>query len=288
MSSLNEIRKRIRTVESTSKITNAMKLVATAKLKKQKAMFESQEVYYRNFYEVFAYIKNHSEDKSFSVKKPNANKTIWIVFYSNMGLCGSYNLNITKELEAHIKPEDELYIIGRKGKALLKSKNISNKILLNLELDDKDVQYDLFYVLSENILKQYKNDKSVGSFKILYTKFVNSLSFVAQTFSLLPLDEKIKSKKLDKPYSGGVYYFEPNHENFLASIMVDYIATCLYGAILESKVCENASRRNAMDSATKNADELIKNYKLEFNRKRQSDITQEIAEVVSGSTNTGE
>lgn len=287
MSSLNEIKKRIKTVESTSKITNAMQLVASAKLKKEKTLFEGQNTYSKNFYNVFSYISKRTDTKKYSTKRQQANKNIWIIFFSSMGLCGSFNMNLVKEIEKVIGKDDELYIIGRRGKGLLKSKNINNDIGLNLELDDKDINYDLCYVLAENILKKYLSDNKIKNINMIYTKFVNSLSFVPEQFNLLPLDEKLKTDRLDKPHAGGEYNIEPNDENIIDTVITDYLATCLYGGILESKVCENASRRNAMDSATKNANELIKSYKLEFNRKRQTDITQEITEIVSGS-NLGE
>lgn len=287
MPSLNEIRKKIKTVESTSKITNAMKLVATAKLKKEKQLFESQETYYKNFYDVFSFIKNNTELKEFSEPRENAKKTIWILFFSSMGLCGSFNLNIVKEIETLIQPGDVICLIGKKGKSLLRSKNIHNEIILELEIDDKDINYDLCYVFATNMLKDYLADQNIKGINLLYTNFVNSLSFVPKIFSLLPLSKDINENRLERPKNDGVYSMEPDNETLLKDAITDYLATCIYGGVLESKVCENASRRNAMDAATKNADELIKNYKLEFNRKRQSDITQEITEIISGS-NVGE
>lgn len=287
MASLNEIRKKIKTVESTSKITNAMKLVATAKLKKEKQLFENQEIYYKNFYDLFSFIKKNTNIKEYTDKRENGKSTIWIVLFSSMGLCGSFNINIVKELEEHIQPEDQIYLIGKKGKSLLKSKNINNEIPLELEIDDKDINYDLCYVLSKNILDKYLKDQNIKSIKLLYTNFINSLSFVPKVFPLLPLDDSNNEERLEQPKNNAIFTFEPDEDTLLQGSICDYLGTCIYGGILESKVCENASRRNAMDAATKNGDELIKNYKLEFNRKRQSDITQEITEIISGS-NVGE
>lgn len=282
MASLNEIRKRIKTVESTSKITNAMKLVASAKLKKQKELFLNQTAYYEKFYDIFSYVKSNVNSDFFSIKKNEKGKTLWLTFFSSMGLCGSFNVNIAKELKKFVKPNDDIWMIGKKGKSILKSKDINNPILLDLELDDKDINYDLFHIIAENLLEIYKSDSEIKAVKIIYTKFVNSLTFIPSVFSLLPFDNLISESRLDKSKSGAEFSIEPNPDDLFASILNDYLATCIYGAIIESKVCENASRRNAMDSATKNANELIRNYKLEFNRKRQADITQEITEIVSG------
>lgn len=282
MASLNEIRKKIKTVESTSKITNAMKLVASAKLKKQKELFLNESAYYEKFYDIFSYIKANTSSNFLNFKKSDNGKTLWLSFFSSMGLCGSFNLNIAKELKKFIHHDDDIWMIGKKGKVLLKSKDIDNTISLDLELDDKDINFDLCHIIAENLLDTYKVDTEIKSIKIIYTKFVNSLTFVPSVFSLLPFDDTISESRLQKSKTGTDYQIEPNADDLFESILTDYLATCIYGAIIESKVCENASRRNAMDSATKNANELIKNYKLEFNRKRQSDITQEITEIVSG------
>ena len=290
MSSLNEIRKKIKTVESTSKITNAMKLVATAKLKKEKQMFENQEIYYKNFYDIFSYINSKSENDSsiFFEQRQNVEIDVYVLIFSTMGLCGSFNLNMVKEVQNSIKENDEIFIIGKKGKSVLSSKEVKGKIVFELDVNDKDISYDICYILADSILKKYSTNKTIKSIKLYYTHFVNSLSFVPKLFNLLPLDESVKENRLEKPSGDGIYNLENSEDKPLVeTIMIDYIATCIYGSILESKVCENASRRNAMDAATKNANELIKNYKLEFNRKRQFDITQEITEIVSGS-NVGE
>lgn len=284
MPSLSEIKKRIKVVESTSKITNAMKLVATAKLKKEKKMFMYAQEFYKSFYDVFAHIKSNVDGfDDYFKKDESANKNIWIVFTSSMGLCGSYNVNLMKFLKANIKNEDdEIIIIGRKGSSLLKGKNINNKIRLYLEVDDKDITYDLCYILCTKIWEDFQNEKDLASIKIVYTKFLNSLTFEPRLFSLIPIDEHAFDR-VDKPECGGIYDFTLEVDKLFQSIIPSYLSTCVYGAMVESKVCENASRRNAMDSATKNADNLISTYKLEFNRIRQTEITQEITEIISGS-----
>lgn len=280
MASLNEIKKRIKIIESTSKITNAMKLVATAKLKKQREIFENQKVYYQNFYKSFHIVKNQL-DKHFFVDNENKEaKKVWILIFSNMGLCGSFNLNVFKKIESEINEKDEIIVIGKKGKNILKSKNINNKILWKIEIDDKDIDYDLFYVLARNLISIYKKDDLVSGINLVYTKFINSLSFKPEILKIVPLS--YEGQKNDEFFS-----VEPCPEEIMEQLIIDYLATCIFGGIIESKVCENASRRNAMETATKNAEELKRNYKLEFNRKRQANITQEITEVISG-TNIGE
>lgn len=287
MASLNEIRKRIKIVESTSKITNAMKLVATAKLKKQKNLFENQQEFFKNFYNIFSYVKSNLANYKYCIERTNGTKNIWIVIFSSMGLCGSFNLNLVKELKEKIEPQDEIILIGKKGRNLLSSKNIKNKIISSFEIDDKEMSFDLYYLIISNLITEYEKNNNIKSIKLLYTKFINSLSFVPTSYNLLPLSKNIDENRLAKPSQESVYTIQPCEETVIDQLLNGFLASCLFGGVLESKVCENASRRNAMDSATKNADDLMKNYKLEFNRKRQADITQEITEIVSGS-NVGE
>lgn len=285
MASLNEIKKRIKVIESTSKITNAMKLVATSKLKKQKDSFAKTNDFYKSFYKIFS-IAYHDSQLKLILNKNTSNNTLWIVFTSSMGLCGGYNLNIVKELKNNIKENDVIILFGRKGSSIIKNKQINNEIILQVDIDDKNLNFDICDLLCQKVVEDYYADK-YQNIKIIYMKFINSITFEPTIFSLLPLDDKLKDK-LEKPVGGGYFKVEPSPESLLKKMLPKYLATCVYGALVEGKISENASRRNAMDGATKNANDLMVNYKLEFNRIRQSDITQEITEIISGSRSGGE
>lgn len=283
MASLSEIRKKIKIVTSTSKITNAMKLVASAKLKKNKNIFKNMEAYYQEFIATFLEVKKRADVNFLIKKREHANKTLWICFFSSVGLCGGFNLNLVKKLKELIETNDEIYIIGKKGLSLVKSKEILNEVVLDIEIDDRDINHDLFQIFGNNLLDAYFDNTNIKGINILYTKFINSLSFIPTVFSLLPFDPII-NKIEPKPMEGFKKYNLSTSEptELLKAMLTNYFSICLYGSILESKVCENSSRRNAMDSATKNADEILNNYHLEFNRRRQDKITQEITEIVSG------
>lgn len=280
MSFLNEIKKKIKIVESTSKITNAMKLIATSKLKKQKDLHSQTSKYFLNVYEIFGTICEDVDNKLLLNKSIN-NNTIWIIFTSSMGLCGGYNLNIIKKLSENIKPNDEIIIFGKKGNNLLKSKNILNNVIGIINFDDKEINYEIFEIISKKIVSDYYDGK-FKNVKIIYTKFINSLLFEPTIFDLLPLDKQ-NLKRIEKLKNGSYFTIEPNSEILFNFMLVKYISSVLLGTIVESKISENASRRNAMEGATKNASELNSNYKLKFNRIRQADITQEITEIISGS-----
>lgn len=285
MPSLNEIKKKIKVIESTSKITNAMKLVATSKLKKQKSMFLKTNEFYQSFYKIFS-IAYLDKDNNFIKNNCTEDKTLWVVFTSSMGLCGGYNINIIKALQNEIKDNDSIIVFGRKGATLIKNKNINNEIILQMNLEDRNINYDICEIVAKKIIKHYQNNE-FSKVKLLYMKFINSISFEPLVYSVLPIDSKIEDK-LVKPENGGYFKIEPSPTALIEAMLAKYIGTCMYGAILEGKICENASRRNAMDGATKNANELMVNYKLEFNRIRQANITQEITEIISGSKSGGE
>ena len=280
MASLNEIRKKIKIIESTSKITKAMKLIATSKLKKQKDLFLNTSEYYQTIYKVFGLVIKEINVNDY-LNNPNNDITVWIVFCSSMGLCGGYNINIIKKLIANIKPEDKIVSFGKKGVNILKSKNLFKQVYANINLDEKEINSDLFGLIAKQLLDDYYLNK-FKNIKIIYMKFINSLSFEPSIIDVLPFD-KTNFSEMDEPTNGSYYVIEPNEQKMFKFLLKKYIQAILQGSIIESQISENASRRNAMEGATKNANDLIANYKLSFNRIRQANITQEINEIVSGS-----
>lgn len=280
MASLNEIRKKIKIIESTSKITKAMKLIATSKLKKQKDLFLNTSEYYQTIYKVFGSVIKEINVNDY-LNNSNNDITVWIVFCSSMGLCGGYNINIIKKLIANIKPEDKIVSFGKKGVNILKSKNLFKQVYANINLDEKEINSDLFGLIAKQLLDDYYLNK-FKNIKIIYMKFINSLSFEPSIIDVLPFD-KTNFSEMEEPTNGSYYVIEPNEQKMFKFLLKKYIQAILQGSIIESQISENASRRNAMEGATKNANDLIANYKLSFNRIRQANITQEINEIVSGS-----
>lgn len=278
MPSLNELKRKIRVIDSTKKITNAMKLVATSKLKKYKSMMLNSNDFCSNFYDVFSFVKNNIDTLKNDLKTP---KTLWVIFSSSMGLCGSYNLNEIKELKQNYQPEDLILIVGRRGTPLVNSKINNPNYYFLLDAEDKQIDYSLMFELANKLLTDYYANQ-FSSIKIIFTHFVNSISFENKIFSVIPFDEEFFNR-LDKPSNGGYYVIEPSQKDLFDASISLYFSVALFGSYLESKVCENGSRRNAMDAATKNADDLLNDYKIKFNSVRQAKITQEINEIVSGS-----
>jgi F-type H+-transporting ATPase subunit gamma len=270
MASLQEIRNRIISIKTTKKITKAMKLVATAKLRNAKKKLESIKDYCSSIENIFYEIKSNIKDLN---KKNNSKKTLYIIISSDIGLCGSYNINIIKLLLKNYKKEDKIIVLGNKGISALKFRKISTDLEVG-QIGDV-INYDNASIAGNEALKLYRNNK-VGTIKIIYTKFVNSIIFNAKIKQILPSIYKFKKEN-------SLMEFEPNPKVILDNITPLYISSLIFNLLVESKVSEMSSRRLAMDNSTENAKELIEKLNLEYNIVRQTNITQEITEIISGS-----
>ena len=279
MSSIMKIKKKIASIETTEKLTRTMKLVATANLKKNQIFFNGIKEYNKEFYILYGLLNNEVENKRKPIVKEE--KVLWIVFTSTMGLCGAYNTNLIKELEKNLNEKnDKILLFGKKGFTLLKNKGLENRIKYFINASNKDITYDFCSLLSEKIIESV-NSEEFTSVKIIYNKFINSLEFTPSILSIHPLDEKIfKDSKEDK--INGYISFESPPEEILNKIKKQFFSVVIFGSLVETNVSENSSRRNAMDSASKNAKDIKENYLIEYNSKRQSKITQEINEIIGG------
>lgn len=272
---LSKTKKRIESISSTLKITKAMELVATAKLKKWKDKLENSNLYLKKMQDIISMCFSDDED-NIEFKKFQSEKTLFVVVTSSLGLCGGYNYNIFKFLNDKIKEDDKVIILGTKGLVKLNNDNIETNDQYVDILDN--FNYSSVEKLKEYILNEYKKGiyKEV---KLIVTTYKNSLTFIPQEIKILPLGNIQKKEVYDEPI------YEPNKKELFALLLPKYLNTLLYGKLLEAIVCEHASRRNSMDSASDNAEELQDKLMLEFNKARQQAITQEITEVVSGASN---
>ncbi|MGL4616940.1 MAG: ATP synthase F1 subunit gamma [Mycoplasmoidaceae bacterium] len=279
MSSIMKIKKKINSIETTEKLTRTMKLVATANLKKSQFFFDSIKEFNKEFYILYGLLNNEIENKKKII--PKEEKVLWIVFTSTMGLCGGYNINLIKKLEANINlKDDKILLFGKKGFTLLKNKGLETKIKYFINASNKDVTYDFCSLLSKKIIEDI-NLKEFTTIKIIYNKFINSLEFEPYILNLHPLDENI-FKNESKYKINGYISFESSPEEILDKIKIQFFSVVLFGCLVETNVSENSSRRNAMETATNNAKDIKENYFIEYNSKRQSKITQEINEIIGG------
>lgn len=277
--STKEIKNRIRSMESTKQITKAMEMVAASKLRRAQAQITNSRPYFEILYSTIQDIlRSNREFSSPYLKERSGNKTIYIVIAGDRGLAGGYNSNILKMVQSQLQGKDAMVLpIGKKAVDFFRSKNIPALTERYAEAAEVSIG-DCF-----SIAKELSRAFLAGQFDevcIAYTNFVSVLSQSPAVMRLLPLRREESS--LDAA-SKGIILYEQDSEEVFASIIPEYLGGILYGTLCESRASEQAARRAAMDSATQNADEMIADLSLKFNRARQAAITQEITEIVAGS-----
>ena len=273
---LNKTKRRIASVKSTKKITEAMELVATVKLKKFKNKMEANQFYVREIEDIISHLFGVlSDEENPYQKEGKGEKNLVVVINSNLGLCASYNSNVFNFVNSNLdKDKDELMTIGIKGELNYEKEGFKlNKeyASINEKLDYADVVKLGRFLHSEFVNGKYK------TIKLVYTKYINSLRFEPTLVTLFPLN-----KEGEAPSFGYEPIYDPNLKTLIDELVPIYITSSLYQKLIESTVSEQASRRTAMENANDNADELIDKLTIEFNKARQAAITQEILEVVSG------
>ncbi|WP_326495244.1 ATP synthase F1 subunit gamma [Mycoplasmopsis felis] len=284
MPNLNNLKNRISVVSSTQKITNAMELVSTSKLRRLRNEYAQVKSYLDTLQDTFNELIAHVQPNDFYDIFPqnNIESSLYIVITSDLGLCGSYNSNIIKLLTEKIKQNDKIIILGTKGVGLVLGSSLKDQVIKSyINIGDK-----LSYKLSNEITKmalEYYTDKKISKINLIYTEFINNLTQTPISLQLFPINVNSYSKTQNQTDS---IEFEPNAETVLLETIPMFISSMIYCLSANSKISEMASRRNAMENATSNAGDLIKDLKLEFNRQRQGIITQEITEIVAGADAT--
>ena len=273
---LNKTKRRIASVKSTKKITEAMELVATVKLKKFKNKMEANQFYVREIEGIISHLfEVLSDDENLYIKPGKGDKNLVVVINSNLGLCASYNSNVFNFVQNNLdKQNDVLMTIGIKGELNYEREGFEiNKDYssLNEKLEYEDVVKLGRFLHSEFLNGKYK------TIKLLYTMYINSLRFEPTLVALFPLKDE------DNPTIIGYEpIYDPNLKTLIDELVPIWLTSSLYQKLIESTVSEQASRRTAMENANDNADELIDKLTIEFNKARQAAITQEILEVVAG------
>ena len=277
--STKEIKNRIRSMESTKQITKAMEMVAASKLRRAQAQVTNSRPYFQTLRATLDDIIAANRDFSspYLLERP-VKKVLYIVIAGDRGLAGGYNSNILKLVQEQIRDTDAVVLpIGKKAVDYFRSHKVPAWSENYAEAADLGVG-DCF-----SISKQLSKAYLAGEFDqiyVAYTNFVSVLSQVPASMKLLPLTREEAENQ--KAYTSDTVY-EPGAEEVFASIVPEYLGGILYGALCESRAAEQAARRTAMDSATQNAEDMIADLSLKFNRARQAAITQEITEIVAGS-----
>lgn len=273
---LNKTKRRIASVKSTKKITEAMELVATVKLKKFKNKMESNQFYVREIESIISHLfAVHDSDDNPYLKEGKGDKNLVVVINSNLGLCASYNSNVYNFVKQNLNKEnDVLLTIGLKGEINYAKEGFTLEkkySAINEKLEYSDVIKLGRFFHSEFMSGKYK------SVKLVYTKYINSLRFEPTLVNLFPIVEENKETSV-----GYEPIYDPDVKTLIEELVPIWLTSSLYQKLIESTVSEQASRRTAMENANDNADELIDKLTIEFNKARQAAITQEITEVVGG------
>lgn len=269
------IQARIKSVESTKKITRAMQLVASSKLNKQKQRMEENREYADSLQTLLTLVLHSAQKNSIYLNSDDSKPKLIFVVTSDMGLCGGYNANIHKMIQSHISKEDKIIMIGSRGMNWIKNRDYSVYDSLP-ELNEDNVYTSLATKMDEAL--QLYEQKEISSIQVLYTHYKNTLTFVPTLETILPVSKQEEKEHIAK----AEMIFEPDQQSMLKDVIPMAAKSILFSKVLESKTSEQASRRMAMESATDNADELQATLELAFNQARQAAITQEITEIVGG------
>lgn len=284
MASMRDIKRRKSSIQSTQQITKAMKLVSTVKLQKAKNRAEQTNPYSNYMYQTVTSMlaKSGSINHPY-LKKGDSEKKAVVVITSNRGLAGGYNSNIIKLItgnEEFSVENAEIYAIGSKGRDALERRGY------HIKVDGSEIMespsYEDAMALCRKVLQAY-SDGEIGEIYLAYTHFKNTVSHEPTLRKLLPVE--VDENGTDSSAETNVLMnYEPNEEEALDMIIPKYITSLFYGALVEAVASENGARMQAMDSATSNAEEMISDLTLKFNRARQGSITQELTEIIAGAS----
>ena len=287
MASMRDIKRRKSSIQGTQQITKAMKLVSTVKLQRARANAERSKVYFDCMFRTVNSILSrvgHVEHKYLLPGK--SPKKAVIVITSNRGLAGVYNSNVVKLITRHEswnKEDVVIYAIGNKGRETL----IRNGYEVRESLPEviEDPAYEDAMLLSQRLLTAFAEDE-IGEIYLAYTSFKNTVSHEPKLLKLLPVEPNAY-EVAEAERQNAIMNFEPEDVEALDMIVPKYITSLIYGALMEAVASENGARMQAMDNATSNAEEMISDLALKYNRARQGSITQELTEIIAGAEALG-
>ena len=277
--STKEIKTRIRSMESTKQITKAMEMVAASKLRKAQAQVLASRPYFEILFETINEIVDVNQDFSspYLTQRP-AKKIAYVVIAGDRGLAGGYNSNVLKLVMSEIEGKDATVLpIGKKAVDYFRSHGVS--MMTQNYAQAEDMSLGDCFTVAKTLCKQYLAGE-FDEIRVAYTNFVSVLSQTPGSLRLLPL---LRQQTEQQGSRTAEIVYEPDSVTVFDAIVPEYLGGVIYGALCESRASEQAARRTAMDSATQNAEEMIADLSLQFNRARQAAITQEITEIIAGS-----
>ena len=277
--SMKDIKLRIKSMESTKQITKAMEMVAASKLRKAQERAISSRPYFETLYSAFSEIAANTKDFSSPyIQKRPVQRTCYIVIAGDRGLAGGYNSSVLKMVAENADKNTSCVLpIGKKAVEYFHAHGYS--IFTQAYAEAGSVTIGDCFTMAKLISRAFLNGE-FDEISIAYTNFVSMLSQTPALMPILPLQNVRTGMNAN---SSTLTLYEPSPEAVFDAIIPEYLGGLVYGALCESVASEHAARRTAMDSATKNAEDMIADFSLKYNRARQGAITQEITEIVGGS-----
>ena len=291
MPSLDDLRKRIKSVKSTQKITKAMKMVAAAKLRKAQESAEKSRPYSEKMMNVILNLTKSMQETEEAPKlligTGSKKIQLCVVMTADRGLCGGFNSNITKlakkKFNEILKEGKELKIITVGSKGFDQIKREYGKYIVK-KFSFKSVGKISFNEAEEvgnEIIKMFLNNE-FDECSIFYNKFKNVITQIPTAEQIIPPNKELKQKSEDNSNQESFYEFEPSENEILDDLLPKNICTQIFKGLLENSASEQGSRMTAMDNATRNAGDLVEKLTINYNRSRQAAITKELIEIISG------
>ncbi len=281
---MKDIKRRIKSVQSTMQITKAMELVASSKLRRAKERVVQARPYFQTIYETMARIALDTRpgDSIYTKIRP-VKKSLFIIIAGDRGLAGGYNSNVLKLAAAEMEGKNTSIItVGKKAQEYYAKRPVD--VLADYPGIAETMRIQDTHDIVQGLLGQYQRGE-IDEAYICYTEFVSPLTQEARCKKLLPLS--FAEENSGKGKAQVLTEYDPSPEAVFSAIVPEYLNGILFGAVVESYASEQSARRTAMESASDNASEMIENLNLSYNRARQAAITQEITEIVAGSGQVG-
>ena len=288
MPSLDDLKKRIKSVKSTQKITKAMKMVAAAKLRKAQESAEKGRPYSQKMQNIILNLTKSINDPQNAPKLlvgTGQDKTyLCVVLSADRGLCGGFNSNICKLAKANFKKilnegkELKIITVGIKGLDQIKREYGKYVIKKYSFKEKKQITFNEAEIIGDEIIQLF-DEKQFDKCILFYNNFKNVITQIPQAQQIIPTEQKSVKETDDNPLS---YEFEPEEDEILEDLLPKNISTQVFKAFLENAASEQGSRMTAMDNATRNAGDLVDKLTINYNRSRQASITKELIEIISG------
>jgi F-type H+-transporting ATPase subunit gamma len=285
------IKTKMKSVQNIGKITKAMEMISVSKMKKSIQKRLASQIFADRSFELLENLHVHKNISHPYLESREGNKVLMVIIASNKGLCGGYNMNISKQVKKFVTSNSdvivEAIVIGKQSEKIARRNNINVVASFN-ELSDYYNSSEVRSILN-TITDTYDDNRDYKEVVIAYTQFVSSLSYEARVTPFIPLKVDVAQKLANIEASTNnkrkftLYSFEPDEQSVLDSAVPAVLMTVIYQLLLESLASEHSARVVAMRNASDNAGEMYDELKLNFNRARQAAITQEISEIVGGS-----